>query len=252
MMVSFGVIFLNGSNCSPLYRARNILTVRGHGFDWELHSSVEKPFTFSSVITNNSLRPLWSSQSTDPLLSKPPLPPRCIPDGPLVCACHLRIACTARLRSELLLPGSAGLSRDYVKAFARSELPNHPPKITAALYVFLLVFKQELWCCEKSDSSFLPSAPGTSNFLKLSFTRLAGGPQFSPLTRRGLSCTHGQILHTGCKRLGPARAAPRCDLPPQRRDAAARAGRGHRERPVPNFGAEVEDRQGGGGRGARC
>lgn len=180
-MVSFRVIFLNGSNHSPLYRANNILTARDHGFNWELHSYVEKPFTFSSLITNNLLRLLWSSQSTAVLLSKCPLPPRCIPDGPLVCVCHLRIACTVHLQSELPSLGSIGLSRNYVRAFVHPELPNHPPKITAVLYVFLLISKQELWCCEKSDSSFLPSAPGTNNFLKLSFTRLADGPQLLSL-----------------------------------------------------------------------
>lgn len=107
MMVSFGVIFLNSSNCSPLYRARNILTVRGHGFDWELHSSVEKPFTFSSVITNNSLRPLWSSQSTEPFPFQAPtatsLHPRrpfglCVPSSHCLYRTPSVRAALARLR----------------------------------------------------------------------------------------------------------------------------------------------------------
>lgn len=123
-MASLRVVFLKSFCCLPLYQAHNILSERGHGFGCELHKYLEKPFTFSSSITNNSLRLLLSFQTVEPSLFQ--VPPACLS----IFLMTPRFMCALTEVPSVALPSPSGFcqsgtltglavlkSGDYVKVF---------------------------------------------------------------------------------------------------------------------------------------
>lgn len=132
-----------------LYQTYNILSGRGYGFSCELHTYLEKPFTFSSMITNNLLRQLLSFQSVEPSLFQ--VPPACLPAflvTPLVYVCPngSPISCVAFaewLLSEQDFDRLCYFKKQEIMSsfFAHSLMPNHRSGMTAGLCVFMLAFK---------------------------------------------------------------------------------------------------------------
>lgn len=169
---------------------------------WELHTYLEKPFTFSSVITKNLLRQLLSFQPVEPSVFQVP------PARLTIFLVTPWFMCALTEVPSVVLPSPSGFcqsrtltgyaileSRDNVKFFCTfiDAKSSHCNDCGSARFLCWPLSKN--YYDFKSNYSSLSSVTTTSklkwsSFLKLPFTRLLHRVQILPLHAEDLMQAH--------------------------------------------------------------